>query len=65
VPLELLGAFVYPNVFTLPRANEAFGDDGAFRDGAVAKRLDQLVSQFLDYARKLRAHPAQGETARL
>lgn len=63
VPLELLGAFVYPTVFTLPRANEAFAEDGSFRDEAVGKRLDQLTAQFLDYARKLRAHPDHGVSA--
>jgi NAD(P)H-dependent FMN reductase len=63
VPLELLGAFVYPNVFTLPRANEAFAEDGSLKEAAVAKRLAQITEQFLDYARKLRAHSPQGVSA--
>jgi NAD(P)H-dependent FMN reductase len=54
VPLELNGMPVYPGMFSLPQANQAFGDDGRLRDAAVQERLERLVVDFLAYARKLR-----------
>ena len=53
VPLELNGMLVYPGMFSLPQAHEAFAEDGGFRDGKQGERLDRLVAEFLEYARRL------------
>jgi NAD(P)H-dependent FMN reductase len=55
VPLESMGTPVYPDMYSLPQAGDAFDDAGALRDPERAKRLDANVVAFLDYARRLRA----------
>ena len=48
VPLEHLGARVYPDMFSLARAHSAFKDGGGIADERLAARLEDTVANFLD-----------------
>ncbi|MBW5481686.1 NADPH-dependent FMN reductase [Streptomyces bambusae] len=50
VPLEHLGARVYPDMFSLAGAHHAFTEDGELTDPQLAERLTQTVDSFLDLA---------------
>lgn len=51
VPLEAIGAFVYPEMFGIPRANQAFNESGGFVDSKNRARLQELLDSFLKFAR--------------
>ncbi|MFI5544394.1 NADPH-dependent FMN reductase [Streptomyces sp. NPDC051815] len=48
VPLEHLGARVYPDMFSLANAHHAFTEVGALSDPALGQRLTETVGFFLD-----------------
>jgi NAD(P)H-dependent FMN reductase len=48
VPLEHLGARVYPDMFSLAMAHQGFAADGSLTDGGLAERLAATVDSFLD-----------------
>lgn len=48
VPLEHLGARIYPDMFSLARAHEAFGDVDRLSDERLHERFDDAVANFLD-----------------
>ncbi|MER5731555.1 NAD(P)H-dependent oxidoreductase [Streptomyces sp. NPDC002138] len=50
VPLEHLGARVYPDMFSLAMAHQAFGADGALEDAGLGERLAATVDSFLALA---------------
>jgi chromate reductase len=50
VPFEALGAWVYPEMFGLPRAHEAFGADGQLQDPKTRSRLQALLEDFGKFA---------------
>jgi NAD(P)H-dependent FMN reductase len=50
VPLEGCGALVFPDMFALPAAHQAFEDDGRLRDPATAERLRREVLGFVRLA---------------
>ncbi|MEU6758776.1 NAD(P)H-dependent oxidoreductase [Streptomyces sp. NPDC046685] len=50
VPLEHLGARVYPDMFSLAGAHHAFADDGALADQGLSERLASTIGSFLDLA---------------
>jgi hypothetical protein len=50
IPLEGCGALVFPDMFALPHANEAFDDAGRLRDPALAERLQREVVGFVRLA---------------
>jgi chromate reductase, NAD(P)H dehydrogenase (quinone) len=50
---ETLGAFVYPQGFGLARADQAFDDEGYFKDASQQEKLSALITKFRDYAEKL------------
>lgn len=50
VPLEHLGARVYPDMFSLAQAHEAFAEDGHLTRETTERRLETVVSCFLDIA---------------
>lgn len=58
VPLEHLGARVYPDMFSLAKAHEAFTEDGALNDETLAKRLDATVGCFLELVEAAKHYPA-------
>lgn len=53
VSLELLGTLVYPDMFSLAQANQAFGDDRQLKDPQLTKMLDRIVSGFTTTANAL------------
>ena len=50
IPLEGCGALVFPDMFALPHANEAFDASGRLRDPALATRLQREVVGFVRLA---------------
>lgn len=48
VPLEHLGARVYPDMFSLAQAHEAFGDDGRLSNATLQQRFESTIECFLD-----------------
>lgn len=53
VPLEACGAIVYPNMFSLASAYEAFTDSGEFKDAKLQQRLSNDLTAFVDFSRRL------------
>jgi len=47
VPFELLGVHVYPDMFSLARANKAFDEDGSLEDKGLEQRLNGALEGFL------------------
>jgi hypothetical protein len=50
IPLEGCGALVFPDMFALPRASEAFDESGRLRDPTLAERLRKDVVGFVRLA---------------
>ncbi|MDH2392564.1 NAD(P)H-dependent oxidoreductase [Streptomyces sp. HNM0663] len=48
VPLEHLGARVYPDMFSLARAHQAFAPDGGLLESGLHERLTATVKAFLE-----------------
>lgn len=57
VPLEHLGARVYPDMFSLAQAHEAFADDGRIANDMLRKRFDDTVDCFLDLVEATKRYP--------
>ncbi len=55
IPLTTIGAHVYPEVFGLPRAHQAFDAAGAFVDAHQLTRLTSLLSAYVAFVDKVRA----------
>lgn len=53
VPFEALETFVYPTMFGLPKAHEAFGEDDRLLDAKTADRLTKLIREFRAFAHPL------------
>jgi NAD(P)H-dependent FMN reductase len=53
VPLEVLGAFVYPQSFGLAQAHTAFTDDGILKDEKQKERLEKILKDSLAWAARL------------
>ncbi|MDR3607639.1 MAG: NAD(P)H-dependent oxidoreductase [Oligoflexia bacterium] len=49
VPLEAIGAFVYPEMFGLSRAHQAFDDKGNFVDAENRAHLEELIQSYLKF----------------
>ncbi len=50
IPLEGCGALVFPDMFALPHASEAFDGDGGLRESSLAERLRREVIGFVRLA---------------
>jgi NAD(P)H-dependent FMN reductase len=48
IPLEHLGARVYPDMFSLAQAHEALGADGRIANATLQQRFESTVECFLD-----------------
>ena len=48
VPLEHLGMRVYPDMFSLAQAHQAFDEQGGIRDAALQRRFEMAIGCFLD-----------------
>ncbi len=56
VPFEHLGARIFPDMFSLAKAHQAFAGD-ALADPALQQRFDATVDSFLDLAEAARHYP--------
>lgn len=50
IPFEGCGALVFPDMFALPHAHQAFDENGRLRDAALAARLEKEVAGFVRLA---------------
>jgi chromate reductase, NAD(P)H dehydrogenase (quinone) len=58
VPLEHLGTRVYPDMFSLAQAHQAFDDQGRLANDLLQKRFDDTVRCFLDLVEAAKHYPA-------
>jgi chromate reductase len=58
VPLEHLGARVYPDMFSLAQAHQAFGDDGRISNAELMNRFETTIECFLDLVEASKHYPA-------
>jgi NAD(P)H-dependent FMN reductase len=58
MPLEHLGADVYPDMFSLARAHEMFGADGRIADAKLQKWFEGTVECFLKLVEAAKNYPA-------
>lgn len=58
IPLEHLGARVYPDMFSLAQAHEAFGDEGKLRDAKLQKWFEGTVDCFIESVEAAKHYPA-------
>jgi NAD(P)H-dependent FMN reductase len=53
VPLESLGAYLFPDMFSLAQADQRLDADGQLPDEKLAKRLNDVTGAFVAFARSL------------
>jgi NAD(P)H-dependent FMN reductase len=58
IPLEHLGGRVFPDMFSLAQAHEAFGDDGRLRDAKLQKWFEGTVDCFIESVEAAKHYPA-------
>lgn len=54
VPLEALGMYVYPEVFTLSEAHNAFSEDGKLTIPAAERQFFSLLQGYFEFTGKLK-----------
>jgi chromate reductase len=57
VPLEHLGARVYPDMFSLARAHQAFDSGGHLADRELENRFEGLITGFMDLVEASKHYP--------
>ena len=57
MPLEHLGARVFPDMFSLAQAHKAFGESGGLADGKLAERFEENLRAFLDLVEAAKHYP--------
>ena len=57
IPLEHLGARVYPDMFSLAQALDAFGENGRLKNDLLQKRFDDTIGCFLDLVEAAKHYP--------
>ena len=57
VPLEHLGARVYPDMFSLAQAHQAFNAEGAITDATLGKRFEQTITCFMELVEASKHYP--------
>jgi NAD(P)H-dependent FMN reductase len=55
IPLESMGMMVYPDMFSLGLASEAFAEDGTLLDATLRDRLSLMMNGFVQAVRLARA----------
>lgn len=58
IPLEHLGARVYPDMFSLAQAHQAFGGDGQIADAKLRERFEGTIDCFLELVEAAKHYPA-------
>ena len=57
VPLEHLGARIYPNMFSLAQAHRAFTDEGGISNEQLQERFDANIVSFMDLVEAATHYP--------
>lgn len=57
VPLEHLGSRVFPDMFSLAMANQAFNEDGTFANPSLAKRFEDNIVAFISLVEAAKHYP--------
>lgn len=57
VPLEHLGARIYPDMFSLAQAHQAFDPGGRIANAALQGRLEETITCFLDLVEAAACYP--------
>jgi chromate reductase, NAD(P)H dehydrogenase (quinone) len=57
IPLEHLGARIFPDMYSLATAHKAFTPEGTIADPALARRFESTVLAFIDLAEAARHYP--------
>jgi NAD(P)H-dependent FMN reductase len=57
MPLEHLGARIFPDMFSLAQAHKAFTADGAFANAQLAERFEQTTAAFMDLVEAAKHYP--------
>jgi hypothetical protein len=57
VPLEHLGARVYPDMFSLAQAHQAFAPDGSIANKELGARLEGTIVAFMDLVEAAKHYP--------
>jgi chromate reductase, NAD(P)H dehydrogenase (quinone) len=57
VPFEHLGARVYPDMFSLAQAHQAFNGDGGIADPRLQERFEQNIVGFMDLVEASKHYP--------
>ena len=57
IPLEHLGVRVYPDMFSLAQAHQAFDAQGKLGNPQLADRLNQTIAGFMDLAEAAKHYP--------
>jgi chromate reductase, NAD(P)H dehydrogenase (quinone) len=57
IPLEHLGARVFPNMFSLSTAHKAFNEEGKISDDTLAKRFETNIVAFMDLVEAAKHYP--------
>lgn len=57
IPLEHLGARVYPDMFSLAQAHQAFGPDGKIANANLSARLESTIVAFMDLVEAAKHYP--------
>jgi NAD(P)H-dependent FMN reductase len=57
IPLERLGARVFPDMFSLALAHKAFSEDGKLNDAALAKQFEDNLVAFMSLAEAAKHYP--------
>jgi chromate reductase len=57
IPLEHLGTRVYPDMFSLAQAHEAFSDTGALKNDMLSKRFEDTIKCFMDLVEAAKHYP--------
>jgi NAD(P)H-dependent FMN reductase len=57
IPFEHLGARVYPEMFSLAQAHQAFDDEGRLADDQLQERFESTIVGFMDLAEASKHYP--------
>jgi chromate reductase, NAD(P)H dehydrogenase (quinone) len=58
VPFEHLGARIYPDMFSLAQAHEAFDAGGRLANGMLQSRFEATIECFMDFVEAAKHYPA-------
>jgi NAD(P)H-dependent FMN reductase len=58
IPLEHLGARLYPDMYSLAQAHQAFAPDGNIADETLRERFESTLDCFLDFVEASKHYPA-------